>query len=132
MSASTASARRSGKKKERRKVLKGVAHIQASFNNTIVSITDPHGNLLTASSAGACGFRGSRKSTPHAAKVASSTAATKAKDLYGLEAVSVRICGAGPGREYAIRGLMMLDITELADVTPIPHNGCRDESERRV
>ena len=121
------------KKKERRTVLDGVAHIHASFNNTIITITDRQGNALSWATSGGCGFRGSRKSTPFAAQVAAEKAGTAAKD-YGLKNLEVRVKGPGPGRESAVRALNAVGykITQIEDVTPIPHNGCRPPKRRRV
>jgi small subunit ribosomal protein S11 len=121
------------KKKTKREVLNGIAHIQATFNNTIISISDKTGNTLCWSSTGSCGFKGSRKSTPFAAQVAAGEAAKKAKE-YGLKEVEVHVKGPGSGRESAIRALQSagLDIRAIKDVTPIPHNGCRARKRRRV
>ena len=121
------------KKRERRVVPRGTAHVKASFNNTIVSLTDPAGNVIAWSSAGAAGWKGSRKSTPYAAQVAAETAARKALDL-GLKVVEVFVRGPGAGREAAIRALEAtgLEVTAITDVTPIPHNGCRPPKRRRV
>ena len=114
-------------------ITRGVAHIQATFNNTVVTITDPKGNAICWSSSGAAGFKGSKKSTPFAAQVASEQAARKALKL-GLREVEVYIKGPGSGRESAIRALQAagLTITAIRDVTPIPHNGCRPPKRRRV
>lgn len=111
----------------------GIAHIQASFNNTIITIADRQGNTIVWSSPGRVGFSGSKKSTPFAAQIAASDAARKAKDL-GLESVDVLVKGAGSGRESAIRALQAagLTVTSIKDVTPIPHNGCRPRKKRRV
>lgn len=121
------------KKKAKRTVVDGVAHIFASFNNTIVTITDRQGNTLAWATSGGSGFRGSRKSTPFAAQVAAEKAGTRAKD-YGLKNVEVLVKGPGPGRESAIRSLNNIGykITNISDVTPIPHNGCRPPKRRRV
>ena len=121
------------KKRERKNVPYGVAHIQASFNNTIVTITDQMGNTLSWKSAGSLGFRGSRKGTPFAAQQASLTAANKAKES-GLRAVEVRVAGPGSGRESAVRALSTdgIEVKSIKDVTPIPHNGCRPPKKRRV
>ena len=121
------------KKKEKKVVSSGLVHIQASFNNTIVTFTDLVGNVLAWSSSGSLGFRGSRKGTPFAAQQASLTAANKAKE-YGLRTVEVRVSGPGAGRESAVRALQAigLDITVIRDVTPVPHNGCRPPKQRRV
>jgi len=123
---------KSAKKKIKRTVTEGVAAITASYNNTIVTLTDADGNTLAWASAGESGFRGTRKSTPYAAQVASEKAVEKAKP-YGLEKVEVRVKGIGPGREQAIRGLYVagLDITGIVDVTPTAHNGCRQSRVRR-
>lgn len=125
--------RRGGPRKEKKNVPVGVAHIQASFNNTIITITDPNGNVVCWASAGSQGFKGSRKSTPFAAQLASENAARKAMDN-GMKNVEVRVNGPGSGRESAIRALQSagLDITAIRDVTPIPHNGCRPPKRRRV
>lgn len=122
------------KKKEKRQVLDAVAHIHASFNNTIITITDRQGNTLSWATSGGCGFRGSRKSTPFAAQVAAERAGTAAKDYYGVKNVEVRVKGPGPGRESAVRALNVVGfrVTQIEDVTPIPHNGCRPPKRRRV
>lgn len=129
--ASSTSAR--ARRRTRRSVVDGIAHIHASFNNTIVSITDRQGNALAWASAGGSGFRGSRKSTPFAAQVAAERAGRAAQD-YGLKNLEVRVKGPGPGRESAVRALNAVGyrITNIADVTPIPHNGCRPPKKRRV
>jgi len=121
------------KKRERRVVPRGAAHIKASFNNTIISISDPVGNIIAWSSAGASGWKGSRKSTPYAAQVAAENAARKAMDT-GMKTVEVFVRGPGAGREAAIRALEAtgLEVTAITDVTPIPHNGCRPPKRRRV
>jgi len=121
------------KKKVKKHVVDAIAHINASFNNTIITITDRQGNALSWATAGGCGFRGSRKSTPFAAQVAAERAGTAAQD-YGLKTVEVRVRGPGPGRESAVRALNAcgLKVTSIADVTPIPHNGCRPPKKRRV
>ena len=122
------------KKKAKRQVLDAVAHIHASFNNTIITITDRQGNTLSWATSGGCGFRGSRKSTPFAAQVAAERAGTAAKDYYGVKNVEVRVKGPGPGRESAVRALNVVGfrVTQIEDVTPIPHNGCRPPKRRRV
>jgi len=124
--------RRTGKKKEKVEA-NGVAHIRATFNNTIVTLTDPYGNVISWASGGKVGFKGSRKSTPFAAQVAAESAAKEAMDL-GLRRVEVMIKGPGSGREAAVRSLQAagLEITAIKDVTPIPHNGCRPPKRRRV
>ena len=121
------------KKKEKKNVPRGVAHIQATFNNTIISITDPDGNVVAWSSAGTQGFKGSRKSTPFAAQLAAEDAARKAMEQ-GMRFVEVLIKGPGAGREAALRSLQAagFQITLIRDVTPIPHNGCRPPKRRRV
>ena len=125
--------KKSGKKKTKNAPELGVAHIQATFNNTIVSITALSGNVLSWSSAGAQGFKGSRKSTPFAAQVAAEKAANKVKDM-GMKKLEVHIKGPGPGRESAIRSLQAagMEIVVIRDRTPIPHNGCRPKKRRRV
>ncbi|MEM9532077.1 MAG: 30S ribosomal protein S11 [Pseudomonadota bacterium] len=122
-----------GKKRVKKTVMDGVAHVQASFNNTIITITDRQGNALSWATAGGAGFKGSRKSTPFAAQVAAETAG-KAAQEYGLKNVEVRVKGPGPGRESSVRALNALGIkvTNIIDVTPIPHNGCRPPKRRRV
>ncbi len=121
------------KKKEKKNVPVGVVHIQATFNNTIVTVTDQTGNTVAWSSAGSLGFRGSRKGTPFAAQQAALTAANKAKES-GMRTVEVRVAGPGAGRESAIRTLATvgLEVKSIKDVTPIPHNGCRPPKKRRV
>lgn len=121
------------KKRERKSIPVGKVHIQATFNNTIVSITDPNGNVLSQGSAGAAGFKGSRKSTPYAAQVAAEGAAKRSME-HGVRRVEVFVKGPGPGREAAIRALVTtgLQVTAIVDVTPIPHNGCRAPKRRRV
>ena len=121
------------RKKERKNITSGVAHVAATFNNTIVTITDPAGNVIASSSSGANGFKGSRKSTPFAAQVAGDSAARKAKEA-GVRTVSVRIKGPGSGRESALRALHLagLQVTLIKDITPVPHNGCRPRTSRRV
>lgn len=121
------------KKKVKKQVVDGIAHIQASFNNTIITITDRQGNALSWATAGGCGFRGSRKSTPFAAQVAAEKAGVAAQE-YGLKNLEVRVQGPGPGRESAVRALNNAGyrISNIEDVTPIPHNGCRPPKKRRV
>jgi small subunit ribosomal protein S11 len=120
-------------KKTRRKVQRGVVHILATFNNTLVTISDRSGLVIASSSAGACGFRGARKGTPFAAQTASEEAVRKAMD-YGLKYVEVMVKGPGAGREMAIRALQQLGlgVTLIRDVTPLPHNGCRPPKKRRI
>jgi len=124
---------RRGKKKIKKNVPVGVAHIQATFNNTIITITDPMGNVIAWSAAGVRGFKGSRKSTPFAAQLAAEDAARRAKEN-GMEQVAVHVKGPGSGRESALRALAAsgLKITMIRDTTPIPHNGCRPPKRRRV
>ncbi len=121
------------KKKVKKTVVDGIAHIHASFNNTIITLSDRQGNVLTWATSGGAGFRGSRKSTPFAAQVAAD-AAGKAAQEFGLQNIEVRIKGPGPGRESSVRALNALGykITNIIDVTPIPHNGCRPPKKRRV
>ncbi len=121
------------RKKVKRNVVSGIAHIQATFNNTIVTITDPDGNVLCWSSAGDSGFKGTRKGTPFAAQLAAENAAKKAMSM-GMKEIDVRVKGPGPGRETAIRALQSagLRVKSIRDVTPIPHNGCRPPKRRRV
>jgi small subunit ribosomal protein S11 len=121
------------KKKVKKQIVDGIAHIYASFNNTIITITDRQGNALSWATSGGSGFRGSRKSTPFAAQVASERAGTAALE-YGLKNLDVEVKGPGPGRESAIRALNNCGykITNITDVTPIPHNGCRPSKKRRV
>ncbi len=124
---------RKGKRKERKNIQSGIAHIQASFNNTLVSITDLSGNVIVWASAGTEGFKGSRKSTPFAAQRAADSAARKAQE-HGMRQLDVYVNGPGSGRESAIRSLQAsgLRINMIRDVTPIPHNGCRPSKRRRV
>ena len=125
--------KKSFKKKEKRVVHVGVVHVQATFNNTIVTIADQEGNTIAWSSAGSLGFRGSRKGTPFAAQQAASNAAGMARD-HGLRSVDVRVAGPGSGRESAIRALAAagIEVKSIRDVTPVPHNGCRPPKRRRV
>jgi small subunit ribosomal protein S11 len=122
-----------GRRKEKRVVPHGVAHIQASFNNTLISITDPEGSVVCWSSAGRAGFKGSRKGTPFAAQVAAQNAGHQARD-FGVRSVDVLVKGPGAGRESAIRSLQTtgIDVKSIRDITPIPHNGCRPPKRRRV
>ena len=121
------------KRKERKNIDKGVAHIQSTFNNTIVTITDMNGNAISWASAGGMGFRGSRKSTPFAAQIAADTAAKAAMD-HGLREIECYVKGPGAGREAAIRAIQAcgIEVTSIQDVTPVPHNGCRPPKRRRV
>jgi small subunit ribosomal protein S11 len=125
--------KKGAKKKEKKMVPSGMAHIQATFNNTVVTISDLEGNVLCWSSAGSLGFKGSRKGTPFAAQQAAYTAANRARDV-GMRAIEVNVKGPGSGRDSAIRGLQTagLEIRAIKDVTPIPHNGCRPPKKRRV
>ena len=125
--------RRTGSRKVKKHIPTGVVHIQATFNNTIVTITDPAGNTVSWASAGAKGFKGSRKSTPFAAQMVAEEAARKAMD-HGMKAAAVNVKGPGSGRESALRAIAHsgLKITSIRDVTPIPHNGCRPPKRRRV
>ena len=121
------------KKKSKRIVTDGIAHVQASFNNTVITITDRQGNALSWATSGGAGFRGSRKSTPFAAQVAAEAAGRAAQE-HGVKNLEVRIKGPGPGRESAVRALnaLGLKIISIADVTPVPHNGCRPPKRRRM
>ena len=125
--------KKSFKKKEKKIVPAGIVHVQASFNNTIITFTDLSGNVLAWSSSGSLGFRGSRKGTPFAAQQASLTAANKVKE-YGLRSAEVRVSGPGAGRESAVRALATagIEVRHIKDRTPIPHNGCRPPKKRRV
>jgi small subunit ribosomal protein S11 len=127
------SKKKTGKKREKLNVPFGIAHILATFNNTIISITDMEGNLLAACSAGAVGFKGSRKGTPFAAQQAASTAASAVKE-YGMRSLQVHLKGPGAGRESAVRALQAagIEVKSIRDITPIPHNGCRPPKRRRV
>src|SRR6266567_4587007 len=131
--AAKAGKKKTFKKKEKRVVHNGIVHVQATFNNTIVTIADPEGNTISWSSAGSLGFRGSRKGTPFAAQQAALTAANKANEV-GLRIVEVRVSGPGSGRESAVRALSTagIEVRAIKDVTPIPHNGCRPPKKRRV
>ena len=122
------------KRRERKNIERGAAHIRSSFNTTIVTITDVNGNAVSWASAGGLGFRGSRKSTPYAAQMCAETAAKAAIDSCGLKTVEVYVKGPGQGREAAIRALQSagLEVVSIKDVTPIPHNGCRPPKRRRV
>lgn len=121
------------RRRERKNITSGVAHVNSSFNNTMITITDAQGNAIAWSSAGAKGFKGSRKSTPFAAQVAAETAGRVALE-YGIKTLEVRIKGPGPGRESSVRALNALGIkiSSIADITPVPHNGCRPPKRRRI
>lgn len=121
-------------KKTKKNVASGVVHISATFNNTIISVTDQAGNVLSWGAAGSVGFKGSKKSTPFAAQLAAESAAQKAVDIAGLQTVTVKVSGPGAGRETAIRAIEQagLKITAICDETPLPHNGCRARKQRRV
>jgi small subunit ribosomal protein S11 len=131
--AKASSAARSTRKKVKKNVVDGVAHVQASFNNTIITITDRQGNTLAWATSGGSGFRGSRKSTPFAAQVAADKAGQVVKE-FGMKNMEVKVKGPGPGRDSAVRALNNagFKITSITDVTPIPHNGCRPPKKRRV
>ena len=133
MAASEKKAPRAHKKKEKKNVVVGVAHVAATFNNTIITITDTAGNAISWSSAGTMGFKGSRKSTPYAAQVAAEDAGKKAVE-HGMRTLEVEVSGPGSGRESALRALQAagFTVTSIRDVTPIPHNGCRPRKRRRV
>ena len=120
-------------KKIKRSIAKGIIHIQASYNNTIVTVCDEEGDVLTWATTGMCGFKGARKSTPYAAQVTAEKAIELSKS-YGFEEAEIRVKGIGPGREQAIRGVYAagIDIKKIVDVTPMPHNGCRGSNVRRV
>ena len=125
--------RSSGKRKEKKNIPNGMCHIKATFNNTIVTFSDPQGNVISWSSTGAAGFKGSRKSTPFAAKTAAEEAVRRAKE-HGLRQVEVEVKGPGTGREAALRAIAAegLKITTIRDVTPVPHNGCKPPKMRRI
>jgi len=133
MAAAGAKRKKGGKKREKKNVPVGIAHIHATFNNTIITITDPQGNVLAWSSSGCQNFKGSRKGTPFAAQLAAAAAAASAKE-HGVRQVEVRVKGPGSGRESSIRALQQggLDVKSIKDVTAIPHNGCRPPKRRRV
>ena len=133
MASAKGAAKKVTKKRVKKNVERGQAHIQSSFNNTIVTLTDSEGNALAWASAGGLGFRGSKKSTPYAAQMAAETAA-KAAVVHGLKSVEVMVKGPGAGREAAIRALEAcgIQVTSIKDVTPVPHNGCRPPKRRRV
>jgi small subunit ribosomal protein S11 len=121
------------KKRERKNIISGVAHVNATFNNTMITITDAQGNAIAWSSAGTMGFKGSRKSTPYAAQVAAEDAGKKASE-HGMKTLEIEVSGPGSGRESALRALQAVgfNVTSIRDVTPIPHNGCRPPKRRRV
>ena len=129
----TAAGRGKVKKREKKNISSGVAHVNASFNNTMITITDAQGNTIAWSSSGTKGFKGSRKSTPYAAQVAAEDAGKKAQE-HGVKVLEVEVCGPGSGRESALGALQSVgfQITSIRDVTPIPHNGCRPRKRRRV
>jgi small subunit ribosomal protein S11 len=131
--AKSSSKKKAFKKKEKKNIPVGIVHVQATFNNTIITFTDQLGNVISWSSSGSLGFRGSRKGTPFAAQQASLTAAQKAKDA-GMRTCEVRVAGPGSGRESAVRALATvgIEVRHIRDVTPIPHNGCRPPKRRRV
>ena len=133
MARDTKSAASRGKKKERKNIAAGVAHVNSSFNNTMITITDAQGNAIAWSSAGGQGFKGSRKSTPFAAQVAAEVAGRAAQEQ-GIKNLDVKIKGPGPGRESSVRALASLGIriASISDVTPVPHNGCRPQKRRRI
>ena len=121
------------RRRDRKNITHAVAHVNASFNNTMITLADKQGNTLSWSSAGSCGFKGSRKSTPYAAQVAAEDAGRKALE-HGVNSVEVEVCGPGSGRDSALRGLHAVGFTieSIRDVTPIPHNGCKPKKRRRV
>jgi small subunit ribosomal protein S11 len=121
------------RRRERKNIVSGIVHVNASFNNTMITITDAQGNTIAWSTSGAMGFKGSKKSTPYAAQVAAEDAARKASE-HGMRTVEVEVCGPGSGRESALRALQAagFNVTSIRDVTPIPHNGCRPRKRRRV
>ena len=131
--AKEAAARGKVKKREKKNITSGVAHVNASFNNTMITITDAQGNAIAWSSAGMMGFKGSRKSTPYAAQVAAEDAGKKAQE-HGVRTLEVEVSGPGSGRESALRAIQAagFNVTSIRDVTPIPHNGCRPRKRRRV
>ena len=132
-SSAAAAAASRARKKSKKNVSDGIAHVHASFNNTIITITDRQGNALSWATSGGAGFKGSRKSTPFAAQVAAETAGKVAIE-YGIKTLEVRIKGPGPGRESSVRALNALGIkiSSIADITPVPHNGCRPPKRRRI
>ncbi|ADJ22854.1 MAG: 30S ribosomal protein S11 [Hyphomicrobium denitrificans] len=133
MAKEASAARGKVKKREKKNITSGVAHVNASFNNTMITITDAQGNTIAWSSSGTKGFKGSRKSTPYAAQIAAEDAGRKAQE-HGMKVLEVEVCGPGSGRESALRALQSVgfQITSIRDVTPIPHNGCRPRKRRRV
>jgi small subunit ribosomal protein S11 len=133
MAKEASAARGKVKKREKKNITSGVAHVNASFNNTMITITDAQGNTIAWSSSGTKGFKGSRKSTPYAAQMAAEDAGRKAQE-HGMKVLEVEVCGPGSGRESALRALQAVgfQITSIRDVTPIPHNGCRPPKRRRV
>jgi small subunit ribosomal protein S11 len=133
MAKEASAARGKVKKREKKNITSGVAHVNASFNNAMITITDAQGNTIAWSSSGTKGFKGSRKSTPYAAQIAAEDAGRKAQE-HGMKVLEVEVCGPGSGRESALRALQAVgfQITSIRDVTPIPHNGCRPRKRRRV
>ena len=133
MAKEASAARGKVKKREKKNITSGVAHVNASFNNTMITITDAQGNTIAWSSSGTKGFKGSRKSTPYAAQIAAEDAGKKAQE-HGMKVLEVEVCGPGSGRESALRALQAVgfQITSIRDVTPIPHIGCRPRKRRRV
>jgi small subunit ribosomal protein S11 len=133
MAKEQAAGRAKVRRREKKNITSGVAHVNASFNNTMITITDAQGNTLAWSSSGTMGFKGSRKSTPFAAQMAAEDAGKKAQE-HGVKVLEVEVCGPGSGRESALRALQAVgfQITSIRDVTPIPHNGCRPRKRRRV
>ena len=125
--------KKQGKRKVKKNIATGIVHVKSTFNNTMVTVTDVNGNTIAWASAGVRGFRGSRKSTPFAAQLAAEEACRRAKD-HGLQTVSIRVSGPGAGRESALRGIQAagVRVTQIKDVTPVPHNGCRPPKRRRV
>lgn len=130
----TPATNRKVRNKSKAKVTTGIVHIKSGFNNTLITVSDPNGNVIAWSSAGACGFKGARKSTPFAAQTAAESAIRQSMDLYGMRKVDIMMSGPGSGRETALRAIQIagVGISVIRDVTPIPHNGCRPPKKRRV